>query len=954
MAETRVYIRVYYKSEWAAPWVLQPYWEAISASHIALPGISAAQIMLRFGEGMWEDGAAMDNGSVMESRLFGYVQIRACINETENAWWTGVIPAESMTLLGKRTTGIETVDQIVTAYGLEYLLQRRIWGSRVERVDDAAGTLAHQIDPVLTFNRRHDKGGEILGNRSSDSIKVADDPLDYAYVFSADGAEWTNWNIIDYLIRTQVDTNGVRWAVYGNNQPIVDALSSVIGVYDFDGQTVLNAINTLISPSRGFSWRIYVDFDTEGAEYAVIKPYSLLETELTIGDFTIPANDTQYAYDPWADPTQIVNIEHDTTTLYDKIVVRGAKIKSCFTAKVSGEVLEKAWTDTEETAYLDAAKLAAGYSALTSEEKGQFNDLFRSTDRFERVFTSFRIPADWNWMIGAEYANIKLDANGDLIAAASGEYFNPDKRLLNYLPFKQGWDYSGASAVNKNPSYAEEEFQTILAWFTQSSKKVQADKVPQNGAHVRPLQREFGVEVKFNPQHLAALNQWAGAEPTLKVPEVSETIKAVDWETLGITAMVETDTYLAVESTLDDYSTAEGRRTLVIDAPDCELWYVVAGTVIGINSAGEEIAYGGSSAFVRDDRDKLRAILAAAKTWYHKRRTKLTIQKEGIAYPYLVGSILIVPAIGTDSENCSSVVSAINWNFNSGQTMITTGFAEQDFKAIAGGRGTRGTPTLHTAAKQIDGLTRQVREIKSELGKSPVRIGQSAGATAAAEEASITWAEIMRPPDAGEDYYTIKITAWEDDWAAATWYDADDKSAWNSGTYGVAGNSNTNRVSHGGKLYKSIHASNTNKEPGVAADWATYWEEIQVSVVTYEYPEGSGREWTCITSHLSEAGKEPPNDETDWEEVDSTKAYAIGTPGWLLTCLPVFCKGKFIPVVSSDSGDGNGERYYLRQTFIQGGYVEGTGEELVYVVGSLAWLTDASIAAGGRAAAVFR
>lgn len=664
-----------------------------------------ASFKLLFGQGQWEDAVPMTDGREIKSLMYCYVQIRASYSDDgsgQTIWWTGVVPAEQLVLLGESESG-QTADHIVQAYGLEYLLERRIETAWVEDFGDDAGDDAKEICWLPTFNRRHDRGGEILGNRSD--IKKYTDGETMSYVFSPLEYQWTNDDIADYLLANCQDSNGPQ-ILFGGSDELHAALAGIVGIHDFSGQTVRAALHSLISRSMGMSWAIYVgDDDRVG-----LLPFSLLDDDLTIGGVTIPANTALKEPDLWSDPSQgAVNLSRDTAAQFDRIVVRGAKIKSCFTAELDGN-LETAWSSGEETAYK-----AAG-------------DIGRSTDKFNRVYSTFRMKKDWDWKDGADFVVPAFDADGEVMSGSGSAYWNVDKRFLNYLPFKVGIDYSGASAVDKNPADSEPEFLPMIATLQDENGAVRHVERMATAAHVRPLQREFGVEVKFSPNHIAAKNHFSGAAATDKDP-------LYDYETLLITGFVETDTHIEVATQRASYNSLENRRTLIIDMPECELWYVVPGTICGVDpTTHETIEYGGEP-FIRDDRTILRQALAAAAAWYGKSRTKVDISLSRLEVLFQIGDMFSGLSVGQDADSGGSAVTSIRFNFEQQQTFISSDFGEIDAAAMvgrgggafgSGGGGTRSTPTVHAAAKRIEKLSNEVRKIKDELGKSPVRIGQSA------------------------------------------------------------------------------------------------------------------------------------------------------------------------------------------------------------------------------------
>lgn len=526
------------------------------------------------------------------------------------------------------------------------------------------------------FNQRHEYGGNIIGNKSN-SLETDKD----TYIFSADNEIWYNYEIAEYLLAHYNYENGPEFFLVGDDA-IIQALYDIIGVYDFSSMTVYDALNILISRGRGFGWKIEVMADGD----VYIVPFSLLNEEMALGDILMPANPNKISVDLWTEQEHIdVQITGNITNLYDRIVVQGARMKSCCSLNFANGGLEKGWSTAEETAYKDAAKNATGYGSLTNDEKAELNDKFRAEDRFKRVFTTFRIPHNWDWLIGSNKVSPWLDSTGELHLDTQSTYWNADKRFASSLPFKVGVDYGGATPIDKNPANSEPEFRSMFGLVKDADGKYQyADKY-QHNPHFRPLSREMGVELAFNPRYLAAKNHWTDAEPGIFEELIEE---GIDYEDIIVTAFLETDQVVHVVHSFNFY---ENQRTLVITIPDVELWYITPGTIIGVDENGACIEYGGTSNLLRDDRDRLRVALNSAKAWYGKERNKIAITIKSIDPGIPIGTLIENVDIA-DMGAIGSVVTELHWDFQNHSTTIITDFGELDIAGIYSGRLSRNKP----------------------------------------------------------------------------------------------------------------------------------------------------------------------------------------------------------------------------------------------------------------------
>ncbi|MDD5327409.1 MAG: hypothetical protein PHY02_06295 [Phycisphaerae bacterium] len=670
---------VYCKWIWTDPWILMPYIEPMTAARATAPTISTATFKMRYGSGKWEDMTDFTDGSNMQSYRYCYIQIRARRGENETLLWTGIIETETFKLLGQ--SGAKKADQIIQAHGLEVLLKNRLDGAWVLSAGEEEQP--KWINYIPVFNRQHEYGGNIMGNRSG---MLATEKL--TYIFSAEGEVWDNYEIANYLIAHYQQGTGPDFGISGD-EAVINALKGLKGVYKFSSMTVLDALNKLINRSRGFGWYVSVAKNYVGNDdFVDIVPFSMLDEDIKLGDIIMPANPKKVPVDLWTEQTHTTaEVTSSIVNTFDRIVVQGSRMKSCCTLSFD-KGLKKAWSDEEETAFKNACNETDGYDELGDDEQADKNDKFRAEDRFERVFTTFRIPHDWDWVVGsgedAEIVNPLLDTSvGMLNLEMQAPHWNADKRLAGTLPLKIGIDYSGSAPIDNNPDYAEPEYRCMFVLVKDTDGKYQyADRIAPYHARVRPLTREAAVEMRFNPQYLASKNHWTEAEPA-KYEGVIE-LDGIDYEDIVVTAFLETDQVVQVEFSLGSF---ENPRTLVIDLPDCELWYIVPGTIIGIDENGDLIEYGvvtpSVPTLLRDDTERLFSALAAAVAWYGKQRNKIVITIKDIDAGIPIGT-LIENVDVADVGAIGSVVTELRWDFQSRSvsTTIITDHGELDIAGI--------------------------------------------------------------------------------------------------------------------------------------------------------------------------------------------------------------------------------------------------------------------------------
>jgi len=728
MTEPRLYFNIYMKAKWSDPWTYCPDISPIKSSLAVAPAVGQATFIYRYGSGLWEDLVGMIDGSLAVSYRRYYIQIRTTQQSDrslEERIWTGWIPAEAFKVLGDNTSN-KTLDQILVAQDLSTLLSTRIEKAWVKPRGSGGTFTPQQIGDMPVYNRRYQSGGDLIGNRSATKISIGG--LDETYVFGADDNIWSNWDIIEYLIVHYQDTTGPTFSL-DSTPAISAALKKMTDVYDLDGYTLQQALNVLLPRNRGFIWYVY-DVGSD------VKIYiqTMLDTAMTLGGHTIPANDAQKTIDLWTDPVyEDVEVRQDGSLFYDRIVVRGAKIKSCFTVEFDEGSIVKGWPDSLEDEYKEAAKNTADYDTYSDYEKAEINDRYRNQEHLAGVFTRFVIPENFNWTWAhtsttGKYRCVPVyDDNGELVGDYTdppGSYWNTDKRVLNYLPLLEGFDYSVNPPVNWNTICAEPENRKPLVLLRdQSGRRVPADKMKPFAASVRTLQKDFGLEVKMNPAYLMGRESWSGAEPGRFDDLLGD---GADYRDIMATICVELDQYIEVAEDVTTNPNIENKRTLIIDLPQAELWYIVPYTVIDVDENGLFVNFPPRNDYhLRDDRAMLRSTLASAVAYYGKQRTKLTITVNDIAAPANLADLIKDVQIADDGEpaHAGSVVTSITMNYKSRQCILQTDFFELDIRLNRSGAagGTPKNPTLSVAARSIERNQTEITKLQTEMFRSTLR-----------------------------------------------------------------------------------------------------------------------------------------------------------------------------------------------------------------------------------------
>jgi hypothetical protein len=583
--------------------------------------------------------------------------------------WTGVFRDNQADLFGDDI--VASADQNLVAYGLEELLARTV--IRAAMIEDPNDdTSAIEIDIPLIFNERYELGNNEIGNRSDDQFDFnADNPDDdaeiNAYVFSKSNKVWTVKDIVEYLLADA--PTAVTFTLGGQ----ADVLKNyILPRVDVSHMTTFAALNKLIDRRRGLGWTLRSADDSDPSKW-IVHVYTTFDTEVSSGDKTIPANkeiddlDISGKREP-----EDVNISRDTMTKYGKIIVSGARILSMFTLSFADDTLEEAWTDDQETAY----KNGAGEDGVTEDAKKK-NDAARADVLLRHVYTTFRVPNDWDWTAGDGEGGDTKNANPGLKDGTIDEKNAPPIRnwghtFERHLPIKKP----------KGVDDHRPEFEEMMVFLKDDKVGyVHADHHTienKHPCHIRPLDTDFGFMVDANPNHILAARSWGGS------PKSTQTNPQFAYQDMVVTVAVRTDEVLKVVENLS----GDAERVKLIHVPDAELWYIVPGTVVGVTSDGklDRQVKDQDDNFeffreLRNDVEILRFIAAQAKAWYGTPRSSLRYSTREMLFAHPVGAIIRSVTDDGGSLPVNSVVSAKTFDLQKGTTSLTTAFGELDFGA---------------------------------------------------------------------------------------------------------------------------------------------------------------------------------------------------------------------------------------------------------------------------------
>lgn len=665
LVTARAFVKKHWGDAWEAPAFLQP----LRVTDAAAPSTPEATLLHRYGELLLAGDAGW---TVREAKDYTdwYVKIEIVSPTAVETVFVGVFADLGSSPDAKSEGNDPSGTAEVGAYGLAHLLDRIEIRDSVVTDGGEITTVAR----VLPFNASDRFGLDLVGNRSAIQY-------DGRHLFDAkNGDTWSNLDVIRYLLKLAAEETGIPWSVEGQ----FEDLAKIVMAHDFSGQSVFDALNRLIDRRRGYVWDVV---ESNGKAAVHVRP--VFGTPVSVGDISLSANAqaVQLLFNDVAYARPQVRIV--AATRYDRIVVEGERIKSCFTVSFRDGTLEPDWTDEQAEAYADAT------------------DDDRKHDRFRRVYRRFRLPKDWEWKAGNGAGggknNVAISAgdDGTLLPDVRSNQFRRGKSFLQQIPILIEDDGSEDGTVGPGeylPPLVIARTDDDEAKFYQVDNG--ADDV--SAAHVRTVNGDLAFEIQPKINHVYAKNHF-------DAEAVNETgvEAAVDYESLIATVCVDLDTRLRVVEKLGD----QVRRTRTIRVEGAEAWVIAPGTVTGI-AEGKLTRHSGKRV-LRDDSKRLRVVAAAAKAWYGEPRAAIEVSLQTIFTVCPLCSYVTQAVFGADEKQIGTVVTSREFDFENRTTRIQTGYWELDFASMSGQSG----QSFASEADGIGSLRQQVANVPARLAR---------------------------------------------------------------------------------------------------------------------------------------------------------------------------------------------------------------------------------------------
>lgn len=213
------------------------------------------------------------------------------------------------------------------------------------------------------------------------------------------------------------------WMKYFNLFP--DSKAAALrhpGAVDVREMNLWDALNTVLNRKRGFGWRIaYVGRPVnaahlndirlgipkkeDGLEVVEIEVFRVDDKDITLdtGD-VIPGNWRKLDIDCGDSPSVDVKVRNSSMNRYDKVVVRGARVRCQFDAHFQSTfnpedldlskideslLLTESWTTTTQSEFLAGASNEPNYDDLPVNDARNWSDTIRRQPRYSNVFHNF-------------------------------------------------------------------------------------------------------------------------------------------------------------------------------------------------------------------------------------------------------------------------------------------------------------------------------------------------------------------------------------------------------------------------------------------------------------------------------------------------------------------------------------------------------------------------------------
>lgn len=445
--------------------------------------------------------------------------------------------------------------------------------------------------------------------------------------------KWTAFHIVRTLLRAHA--RGQQFPSYSAVTPLTWIISDPQNLLNFEpinldvsGMRLLDAINTVINPRRGLTWRHTVSGNT-----VTIVPESLTPTAITVGAFSLAANNRPVT--PDLSTSHFIDqavLTVDQGSAYDVIRAVGERpwvaITLTYTADGSYSLpiaLVKGWTSPNENSWYTGGQVG-----------------------IQPVFRRFTLADTW--------------AGDNQDGTTNG--------------LRQGVAIDGsrthASGTSWNPQYLElsaqlpvsPEFSTLAKGPRQDAVAVMYNGnsyLPLTGGSKIDAYYQLPVQVESQPGAV-----WVGISD--EDANKMEKFLAASTSRVYVTVGIREAAPLFVEWQRSPGSQPRDLpRTLTVRVPDCEQWIALAGTVTGCSADGTTLLTLPADVTARDDLGTLKQTLALLQAYYAQDAATIEWIDNGVidtGTTYGPGALITTATLSTGVATVNATITTRTWDLS--------------------------------------------------------------------------------------------------------------------------------------------------------------------------------------------------------------------------------------------------------------------------------------------------
>jgi hypothetical protein len=566
-----------------------------------------------------------------------------------------------------------------------------------------------EIEHPPTWNRT-DGGGKIVGTTTTCPVtgkQVFEYRLD-----RADSSTATRQQLADHLL---------TWCLPLCLPTITRSGPSAtlpVDVLDCRNATLCGALDICFPADLGLRWRIALS--TDGSYWRLlVYEWATPSTRAVVADDVVSVETTE-----------------SDGAVYDEVVVEGGRIVFMATMEfASGYSGAKAWTSTEQTAFLTGGDTGFGQTA---------RDKTRAARAKSAAFQRFGLSAYLN-----TGGHLELSTEPGVSAPPGDYYFFPrvtftdeygawtldhdyqhdplwtDARFLRNLPWERPADLAGGSTTKRQPEYLPPQAFTFdgTTWTD-----LLAPRERQPAWSLAVEDRGPWVWLKHATPELLAKAEWTSAAKWAGIDPTTHP-RGLEWSDLLLTVALESDQRLSETRSRSGISADYIRRRFVLRRDDLQAWFVHRGTAVGVSNTGTVQRVGtGADLCPRNDYPKLYALADRLEDYLLvDRRSARIVGKAGAVLTSHLGSAIslgtliksIEEADGRLHELGGAFFEAEAVDYLSRTTTWELAAAELDAGALWGGGGSpsplAGGPV---SAISLQGTTAQAAERQAGIARA--------------------------------------------------------------------------------------------------------------------------------------------------------------------------------------------------------------------------------------------